>query len=268
MKVLIPVCNNPEFLRFQKTTLAKYMPEPYTCVVFNDAKDFPDMSNYGDVTLRDQIAQVCAELGMVCIPVQNIHHRLQTSPSHRHADTLRQMMLYMLKYPDEYLILDSDMFPIGPIPIEKYREFPCGAIVEQQRGMTRYIWPNLFFFDMRTLPNKEILIFDVIPGCDSGGASNLWLSIQDFQHPQCIFRISHLPSCTWTSNDVPYELRAIRDPLCEFLDSDERNKDGKYWCEIYDGCFLHYRAGSNWLGEGREIHTRMTKKLGDFLHSL
>ena len=42
---------------------------------------------------------------------------------------------------------------------------------------------------------------------------------------------------------------------------DIRNKDGKFFCEIYDNVFLHYRAGGNWMGEGMDIHNLLTNML-------
>ena len=34
--------------------------------------------------------------------------------------------------------------------------------------------------------------------------------------------------------------------LINFLENDPRNINNKYFCEIYDNVFLHYRAGGNW----------------------
>ena len=46
---------------------------------------------------------------------------------------------------------------------------------------------------------------------------------------------------------------------------DIRNKNGKFFCEIYDNVFLHYRAGGNWLREGLHVHKMLTKQLKEAL---
>jgi hypothetical protein len=46
--------------------------------------------------------------------------------------------------------------------------------------------------------------------------------------------------------------------LLEFLENDPRNEKDKYFCELYDDCFLHYRAGGNWRREGLNIHKSLT----------
>ena len=38
---------------------------------------------------------------------------------------------------------------------------------------------------------------------------------------------------------------------------------GKFYCEIYDDVFLHYRAGGNWNKEGIGLHNALTEKLRD-----
>ena len=42
-------------------------------------------------------------------------------------------------------------------------------------------------------------------------------------------------------------------------------KDGKYFCEIYDNCFFHYRAGGNWMEHGFKLHNDLSLKLKDIL---
>ena len=49
--------------------------------------------------------------------------------------------------------------------------------------------------------------------------------------------------------------------LIDFLHNDSRNIDGKFFCEIYDDVFLHYRAGGNWRREGMELHNNLSLSL-------
>ena len=51
MKIITPVVNNPDFIELQYYTLKKYVKGDYEFIVFNDAKEFPDYTNYNDVTM-------------------------------------------------------------------------------------------------------------------------------------------------------------------------------------------------------------------------
>ena len=55
--------------------------------------------------------------------------------------------------------------------------------------------------------------------------------------------------------------------LFTFLKEDVRNVNQKFFCEIYDNVFLHYRAGGNWIKEGMNLHNELTKKLRKVLLS-
>jgi len=264
MKVIVPVVNNPTFVRLQALLLKKFMPCDYEFIVFNDAKAFPDYSNFNNPTLRQDITQTCHSLGITCILLDNHHHQFyNVGASTRHTDTLRIMKQYMMEHPDSYLMIDSDMFPISTIPIQKYASYSSGAIVSQQRGEKEYMWPNLFYFDTRIISDFEQINWDLSPGCDTGGMSQEWLKKQKRDN---VFFIQHLCSLGWGFVQLPDKFHQTE--LVNFLQQDLRNQDNKYWCEIYDECLLHYRAGSNWNGEGKEIHETMTKNLESVLLSL
>lgn len=250
MRVITPVCNSPEFIRIQVKALREHLGgTPFELIVFNDAKDFADVTNFGDTGMRERITQTCNSLSLRCFNVPNDHHRYQTSPSHRHANTLRFMLAFMREFPGEYLMLDSDMWPVGPVPLAAYRAAPAGAWVLQTRGSIHYVWPNLFFVDTRRVDIRG-LNFDVTPGCDTGGGSAAWLS----EHKEGVVWIPHLPSCTWNAKQWPESATWHKEALLEFCEADARNREGGYWCEIYDSVFFHYRAASNWNGEGSETH--------------
>ena len=51
IKVLTAVVNNPVFIEIQYFTLKKYIKCDYEFIVFNDAKQFPDFTNGGDITI-------------------------------------------------------------------------------------------------------------------------------------------------------------------------------------------------------------------------
>ena len=47
--------------------------------------------------------------------------------------------------------------------------------------------------------------------------------------------------------------------------NDSRNVDSKFFSEIYDITFLHYRAGGNWRREGMDTHKKLTNMLKEAL---
>ena len=116
-------------------------------------------------------------------------------------------------------------------------------------------------------------------GCDTGGMTQEWLLNQmggckmpntdsirwtdEKFHIQNIYFIKHLWSSSWNKSELPDNLN--NESLVSFLENDPRNVDGKYFCELYDGVFLHYRAGGKWRGEGDDLHSYLTGKLKQIL---
>ena len=76
--------------------------------------------------------------------------------------------------------------------------------------------------------------------------------------------MKHLWSGTWNTEELPENLKN-RTKLIKFLQKDIRNENGKFFCEIYDKCFLHYRAGGNWKREGKNIHNILSNLLKELL---
>ena len=61
MKVFTVAVNNPIFIEIQHILLKRYMPTTvtYEFIVFNDAKNFPDDTNYGDIQMPLHIENKC-----------------------------------------------------------------------------------------------------------------------------------------------------------------------------------------------------------------
>jgi hypothetical protein len=143
------------------------------------------------------------------------------------------------------------------------------------------MWNGLYYFDMNKLQNAELLNWNVSPGCDTGGMTQLWLTIQTDKFPNTdeirhsnktfhnddIYYIKHLWSTSWNETEIPENLR-YQTELLDFMKNDPRNKNGKYFCEIYDNKFLHYRAGGNWNNEGFGLHNFLAKQLRSILVKL
>tara|TARA_B110000967_G_scaffold210101_1_gene270680 strand:- start:3995 stop:4846 length:852 start_codon:yes stop_codon:yes gene_type:complete len=283
MKVLTAVVNNPTFIEIQYHTLKKYMKSEYEFIVFNDAKNFSDFTNDGDITIKEQIEEVCKRLNIKCINIPNEQHKLNTCAARRCADSMNYMLQHKLNNPDKYLVIDSDMFLIDDFHISDYEDYQISGVLQKRlNGKVNYIWNGLYYFNIHKMNNKELLNWDTKPGCDVGGMMEEWLDKQTNKqypdtdkirwtdekfHTDSIYYIKHLWSCSWDENEIPSNLIENKS-LINFIQTDLRNQNGKYFCEIYDNKFLHYRAGGNWKGEGLQIHNHLSNMLKSILVEL
>jgi len=247
----------------------------YEFIVFNDAKGWADFTNGGDASIREQIIDLCARLNITCVNIQNYRHKTELSAAIRCADANNAMLKYQLENPDQYLVIDSDMFLIDDFYANQYSNYDCAVVLQSRNNFTtHYFWNGLYYFDMNKMQNQNLLNWDCVPGCDVGGSMRTWLSCQTDSVPNTdeirrldssyvnddVYFIRHLWSCSWNESELPNNLKNS-EKLLEFFKSDPRNQRGNFFCEIYDKKFLHYRAGGNWMNEGMDIHKYLSEKL-------
>jgi hypothetical protein len=281
MKVVTSVVNNPIFIELQYYTLKKYMKCDYEFIVFNDAKSFPDYSNGNNIKIKLEIMEICKKLNIPCINIPNDHHKIKKIPSLRIADSINFILEFQKMYPDKYLLLDSDMFLIDNFELSDYNNYECAVVLQSRnfRGFqVNYFWNGLYYFDFTKIKDIHLLNWDCSPGCDTGGMTYKWLNnktknipnIDEIRnsdnifHKDGIYYIKHLWSCTWNDSEMPDNIKH-NEKLCSFIREDPRNQNEKFWCEIYDNKFLHYRAGSNWEKQNFAIQQMLTLKLRDCL---
>jgi hypothetical protein len=287
MKIVTAVVNNPVYIIIQYHTLKKFFRGDYEFIVFNDAKDFSDYSNFNDPTLKTQITQVCRDLDIKCINIPNDHHRTMTDACIRCADSMNYILKYQLLYPDRYLNIDSDMFLIDYFDSEKYSKYDCAVILQRRNDdQVNYFWNGIYYFDFTKMKNTMLLNRNSCHHRDVGSMMQNWINEwlnENKNHIlpttkairysngdlNCdnIFFIKHLWSGTWNHTEIPEKL-ADNNYLRQFLERDIRNTDGKYFSEIYDSCFLHLRAGGNWMREDRKNHEIYTGELVNFINKL
>ena len=303
MKVVTPVVNNINFIYIQYYSLKKYMKCDYEFIIFNDAKDFPDKTNDGNVNIRQNIRNICNILNLKCIDIPNEHHKIYEKPSKRTADSCNFILKYQLENPDKYLLLDSDMFLINDFHMNDYEKYECAIVLQHKEFLTFdydtkiqykngdvfYLWNGLYYFNIPKIKHKELINWDCVEiqntlsdnyvttfGVDTGGGTAEFLymlcdqdmknipSTSDLRHKknnyntQRVYFIKHLWSLSWDDTEMP---DFINGSLKKFIQNDPRNQNGKYYCEIYDNKFLHYRAGGNWNGEGLEFHNNLSNQL-------
>ena len=49
MKIVNIVANNPIFIELQYKSLKKFVDFDYEYIIFNDGKNWPDITNFGDI---------------------------------------------------------------------------------------------------------------------------------------------------------------------------------------------------------------------------
>ena len=281
--VVTAVVNNPVFIQIQHHTLKKHFKgDDYEFIVFNDAKDFPDFTNGNDVTVKRQIRDTCRALNIACIDVPNTGHKTTRSAAIRCADSMNYLLQYQKNKPGKYLCLDSDMFLVGDFDITTYVGHDC-AVVLQSRVSSRgkpahYFWNGIYYFDTTKMRDIALLNWNCCLNCDVGGMMQEWLGVQMARdnapmpdtdeirwtnkqfHTRSVYFIKHLWSGSWDLTELPPSLKQ-NPKLVEFFQKDQRNVNGKFFCEIYDDVFLHYRAGGNWRNEGASFHHRLSHLL-------
>jgi hypothetical protein len=279
MKIITAVVNNPTFIEIQYHTLKKYFQGEYEFIVFNDAKDFPDFTNGNDPTIFFKIEEICNKLNIKCINIPNEHHKVCHCAAKRCADSMNYILEYQKQNPDKYLLLDSDMFLIDYFDINKYSQYNCAIVLQSRNNFKlNYFWNGIYYFDMTKLKDIELLNWNCCVDCDVGGMMQEWLKKQTVDipntdvirwtnnvfHTKDIYFIKHLWSCSWDISELPKSLQ-YNTKLIDFFKNDVRNVNGKFFCEIYDDVFLHYRAGGNWRNEGFDLHKQLSESLKNCL---
>lgn len=279
MKIISIVANNPIFIELQYKTLKKFVDFEFEYIIFNDGKNWPDITNFGDINEgKDGIIKKCNELNIQCINIPNDQHRTIQDASRRHTDSLIFVSNFMRQNNDEYLMLDSDMFLVDKFDISIYQKYNCACVLQERPNLT-YIWPNFFYINMKKIKNKNLFDLAMVSGGDTGSATDRWLksfnyeypstklirnSIVQFENPDFYF-IKHLWSCSWNKREFPVNLN---EKLLDFLNFDRRNKNDNFFCEIYDNKILHYRAGTNWMNEKKDLHNQNIRKLEEIINSI
>ena len=207
---------------------------------------------------------MCATLQIQCIPIPNDHHRGTINASDRCADSMNFILKYQKENPDKYLMLDSDMFLINDFDIHKYDNYIMAVQLQGNVSIGTYMWCGIYYLDFTNLTHIELLNWDCCVGGDVGSGTHVWFKKQHADHQEQIYHIDHSCSMDWDISHAPEYVKQ-NTKLLEFLQNDSRNVNGKFFCELYDNDFLHYRAGSNWRQEGMETHRRLTNALKNAL---
>jgi len=257
LKIITAVVNNPLFIEIQYLSLQKYLKNSFEFIVFNDGKSFPDFTNEGDTTLREKIKEICYKYKIKCINLNNEYHKILQNPSIRTAESMNFILKYIKAFPGNYLIIDSDMFLLDYFDINQFKGFDC-AIVPQYREQNnnKYIWNGLYYFDTTKNIKIDLMNWNCLPGCDTGGKMEEWLKFYETYNKNKLYYIDYFSSNKWNQDSIH-----LSESFLKFLKKDKRNEKGMFYSEIYENVFFHYRAGGNWKLDGMEYHLERANEL-------
>jgi len=265
MKIITVTTNNPIFIEMQYNSIKKFCNFENEFIVFNDAKSWQDITNFYDTTIKNQITNTCNKLNIKCIDIPNEQHKNSQNVSVRHGDSVNFITNFMINNSDSYLMIDCDMFFIDNFNINFFEQFNF-CYIEQSRNIDNeiiyYPWPNLFYININNIEHKNLINWLPCPGLDTGGKNKVWLSKLNNEKK---YKIQYLSSCNWSSNQIPNNINLN---IKFFLDNDVRNIDNTYFAEIYNNNILHYRGGSNWMNQKKDIHDILTNLLQKTLYNL
>lgn len=287
MKIITITSGDTIFLEIQYHTLKENVKEIYEFLVFNACVKKKDLTNCYNENVYDEISDFCKNKNINFINLLNNEEQIEydnmESVSYRHSYVLKKVVKYMKDNPDEYLMMDSDMFLIDTLDINDLRKYECAGVLQQrgENGKVSYFWPGLFYINIKKCKNLDKFNdFDCgmynNERCDTGGGTSIWLNslkcnipkIQEIRNEEIdkynnngIKFIKHLCSCSWDKTEYPSNLK---DNILQFCIEDVRNMNNKFFCEIFNNNFLHFRCGTNWLNN-MEISIKMKNKLKDVI---
>lgn len=285
--IITTAVNSPDFILLQRALALKFCSHPFRFVVVNDCKPVGDNTNFFNDKLWLDVEEVCRrhDISHVRLP-QELHRRRENvfpaafrpsadDPASRAALAV-QWALNEVGFQDFnfVMILDSDMFPIRVFSLEQmlggneiagvWQERAGGGIFWRKR--VRYLWNGILVVNAGVLPDKQNFSLecgrvDGVP-TDVGGHLHHYFA----RNPDVrVQSIHHLSSGHWGRQDEPEWLpEAVRD----FVRNDAKNVDGRYYAEIYDDRFFHFRAGGNWDGMDISLFAARQAALIDALKRL
>ena len=268
LTIVVTTVGWPTFLALQRASLDRFLTDEYQLIAVVDTPTASGPINLWGAEPRSEVIRVAHEfVDEVLEMPEDLHtggprrkrdlfRRNVFHPSSRHGQTLDFTWSWLLdRMEGSVLILDADMLLVAPNAGSALVENTWMAAVRQSR-MTRshkqidYVWPGLLFADVQRMPDPRGFSWGIreTDGAllDTGGETSLWLDPLSSVQRDEISWLQHRPSLQWSVEDSEIAF----DPAMEqFLRTDDRNIDGKVFAELYDGCWLHFRAGSNWRNE-------------------
>ena len=238
----------PDFIKFQKKTIDKFLKDDYEYIIVNNGSS--------DV-LRKEIHDICIDNGINHIYVENPNHM---DPNIACAYPINQILDKYIKLEKESntisVIIDSDMFFISDFSIVDFIGDNEIAALPQSRGDVNYIWNGIVFINHSKVIDIESFDFgyQFINGHGTDVGGNMYFYFKE--HPYCkmrhVIHTSHIKSESNNLDSLPDDILKIY--------------DDSFCFEIIEKCILHYGRGSNWDNMVADYHKRKTILLHTFIN--
>ena len=246
--------STPEFIPYQYECLRKFITVPFNYYVFDNAPT-------NDIAEKNK--DMAAYSGAIYVRIPTNPYAGNPSGGAGYSVNFALQYIYnTLKYRGITMCIDSDMFPIAPFdPIECIGSHDFLGI-KDWRGHVVYYTNQLFIINFENI--KDINGIDFLPGtvdgqqCDCGG--NLYIFFKKYPELS-VKQFNHIKSGSINNENI--------NDICpenfkEYF-KNELTVITPAFSEIYENTFLHYRAGSNWIGHSSDIVFRRSDLLYTFL---
>lgn len=294
--------NSVDYIELQYLSFKKYFKGDYDFVVFNDAKDFKDYTNFEDDSFESKIFNKCEKLNIKCFRVpQEIHtnrklifpditESIQMDACTRCADSVQTAFNYAAKNSNDYefiFLIDSDMFFVGPFNIEDYMTSYNMSALPQSRGDEKksfhYIWNGIAIF-RTSLPNLHELSWNCGRINDLGGdvGAQTYFYLEKYKEfiklrPMTNTHVTYkntiddyfnvvierrVNQIGTEDDDFVRSCKKIYKLFLRIAGDDSANKE-----IMLNTTILHLRAGGNWNYTGLEVISRNLSFIREFLNS-
>jgi hypothetical protein len=257
-------CTRTDFIEIQYKTLKKFIKNDYEFVVFNDAKEYPDIYNFNNPSIKNDIINCCNNLGIKCINVpQHLHKQRNIlfpntiEPSSDHPSCRTSIAIqYLYNWANEYgydylIIIDADMFLMDYLDINDYNNIDI-AYVQHSRSNSgisvNYIWNAFIILNNKNIKNFDKLNFDCGRinglGVDTGGQTHFWLEKYSDQIKTKIIGCGHMG--LW--KDFEPDIKYYSEKLKQYFENLAKINNNLLNKEILlNKTIIHIRSsGGNW----------------------
>lgn len=260
--------NIPEYIELQYKCFIKFFQTDYEFIIINDAKDYPDSTNFYQDDLGSKIRNMCDKYNIQCIDFPQHYHTNRKllfnktiepyieNPVTRCAD-VTQFAFNKFCHVDGYLmIIDSDMFLFDYFNIENYLQSGLQKIniagIKQKMG---YLWNGIIIFDTQKLVNLYEMNFDcgIVENStvDAGGHTYYYMEkykdMINFKNITCGHYTYEL---TFIDENLSDKIKELLIEFTKIRDDKSANKE-----LVLDNKIIHIRGGGNW--EYRTLNYRL-----------
>lgn len=173
---------------------------------------------------------------------------------------------------DEILIVDSDVFPAKDFTFDSIMGDSDFSGIAQFRGHVTYYSNQFVGIRRASIRDWKNFSFDLgyIDGVSTDCGGKLFYFVKD--NPDMKIRDLDIINSTLLeyggTPDLWDRVSSISGDLNEFFVKDAIIHGGKSFSEIFANVFLHFRAGSNWIGFNDNIKESRENNLFEFIKKI